>query len=125
MAGLLELAWRLLRWHPAERLTAAEALRDPSLLNAPTARDTSGFPFSSTSFAPSSAAATAARGSTAYKLTAEGTSALSTQIRQRTAEEERGISSWLRGGDHPLSWLASWGSRAYSGSGRRAQQVTL
>jgi len=124
--GLLELAWRLLRWHPVERLTAADALRHPSLLNTPTARDTSAFPFSSTSFTPSAAATTAARGSTAYKLTAEGTSALSTQLRQRTAEEERGISSWLRGGDHPLSWLASWGSRAYSGSGRlRAQQDAL
>ena len=28
---LLDLAWRLLRWHPHERLTAAEALRHPAL----------------------------------------------------------------------------------------------
>lgn len=29
--GLLELAWRLLRWHPRERLSAADALRHPAL----------------------------------------------------------------------------------------------
>ena len=31
---LLDLAWRLLRWTPSERLTAADALHHPALLHA-------------------------------------------------------------------------------------------